>query len=70
MTVEVLRDAKPGKYKETLSVDGQQISLNISVSEILPKPSQQAFHLNLWQQPYSRSPHGKVDPGARTLQSP
>ena len=24
VTVEVPRDAKPGKYKETLSVDGQQ----------------------------------------------
>lgn len=66
VTVEVPRDAKPGKYKETLSVDGQQISLNISVSEMtLPKPSQQAFHLNLWQQPYSVARYGKVEPWSK-----
>lgn len=66
VTIEVPRNAKPGKYTETLEVNGQKIALNVEVSAMtLPKPEDQSFYLNLWQQPYSVSRYGKVKPWSK-----
>lgn len=66
VTVEVPRDAAPGHYRETLSVDGYNINLDIAVSDMtLPEPGKQAFHLNLWQQPYSVARFGNVEPWSK-----
>ena len=66
VTVEVPYDAAPGTYRETLKVDGYAINLDIAVSGMtLPEPQDQAFHLNLWQQPYSVARVGNVKPWSK-----
>ena len=69
LTLEVPRDAEPGLYTLTLDVlDAtsqtvlQQLSLRISIQEhTLPLPSEQAFHLDFWQQPYALSRYEQVE---------
>ena len=58
MEIQVPVSALPGKYKGTLTAtcDGQSLSLpfTLQVSKRqLPKPTDWAFHLDLWQNPYA-----------------
>ena len=63
LTLEIPRDAEPGVYDLTLDVveanSGtvrEQLTLHINIQDkTLPLPSEQAFHLDFWQQPYSVS---------------
>lgn len=67
-TIEVPRDMRPGSYTtrmEVLNEKGIVVkTLNLSVEvngHTLPKPSEQKFHLDLWQQPYSVSRYYGVE---------
>ena len=68
LTLEVPRDAEPGLYTLTLDVlEGTtetsmaQLTLHINIQDkTLPLPSEQAFHLDFWQQPYSVSRYENV----------
>lgn len=63
VSVEVPRNVRPGKYKRTLNVDGEKITLNINVIDReLPLPAQWRFYLNLWQQPYAVARYYNVKP--------
>ncbi len=58
LDIRVPQDAVPGTYKGVLTVtfDGQTLSLPLSLQvcrRILPPPSEWAFHLDLWQNPYA-----------------
>ena len=59
MTVDVPSDAKPGKYRGKLTVSSsnaksRSLPVELVVSaHILPPASDWAFHLDLWQNPYS-----------------
>ncbi len=58
VTVNIPRDAAPGKYKGTLSArcDGKvhSIPYTLEVStRVLPEPKDWKFHLDLWQNPYA-----------------
>ena len=59
MTVGVPSDAKPGKYSGRLTVSSagaksRSLNVELVVSEhILPPAREWAFHLDLWQNPYS-----------------
>lgn len=59
MTVDVPSDAKPGKYRGKLTVSSnnaksRSLPVELVVSEyILPPAHDWAFHLDLWQNPYS-----------------
>lgn len=58
LDIRVPQDAKPGTYKGTLTVscDGQSLTLPLSLqvcSRVLPAPSEWAFHLDLWQNPFA-----------------
>ena len=59
MTVNVPSNAKPGKYRGKLTVSSsnaksRSLPVEIIVSDhILPPDSDWAFHLDLWQNPYS-----------------
>jgi hypothetical protein len=68
LTLEVPRDAEPGIYTLTLDIVEtssqtvkEQLTLRVNVQEnVLPLPSEQAFHLDFWQQPYSLSRYESV----------
>ena len=56
--IKVPADAKPGLYKGTvgLECDGVKYTLPIQLrvsDNLLPEPSEWAFHLDLWQDPFS-----------------
>ena len=56
--IKVPSEAKPGVYKGTVGVecDGVRYSLPVQLKvsdNLLPEPSEWAFHLDLWQNPYS-----------------
>ena len=59
MTVDVPSDAKPGRYRGKLTVSSnnaksRSLPVELVVSEyILPPAHDWAFHLDLWQNPYS-----------------
>ena len=59
MTVAVPSDAKPGKYRGKLTVSSsnakpRSLSVELVVSDhVLPPAHDWAFHLDLWQNPYS-----------------
>ncbi|MBR1927943.1 MAG: DUF4091 domain-containing protein [Bacteroidales bacterium] len=58
LTVNIPRDAVPGKYKGTLTAraDGKSMTIpyTIEVSKrTLPEPKDWKFHLDLWQNPYA-----------------
>ena len=59
LNVWVPAEAKPGKYKGTLTVSGKnfeamKLPFEIEVvSRTLPEPQKWAFHLDLWQNPYA-----------------
>lgn len=63
VTVEVPRDAKPGRYSSKVEVLDSlsrkvigRMTLQLEVlSRTLPKPSEQQFHVDFWQQPYAVS---------------
>jgi hypothetical protein len=68
LTLEVPRDAEAGVYALTLEVyeaaSGTvraQLNLRVNIQDkTLPLPSEQAFHLDFWQQPYSVSRYENV----------
>ncbi len=65
LDIRVPQDIPAGTYKGTLTVtsDGGKFSLPISVkvcSRILPAPSEWAFHLDLWQNPYAAARYFNV----------
>lgn len=59
MTVSVLSDARPGKYSGKLTITSSNAkarSLNVELTvadHVLPPARDWAFHLDLWQNPYS-----------------
>ena len=58
LTVNVPREAAPGKYKGSLTAkcDGKTLSIPFSIEvgkRILPEPKDWKFHLDLWQNPYA-----------------
>lgn len=59
LNVWVPAEAKPGKYKGTLTVSGKnfeamKLPFEIEVvNRTLPEPQKWAFHLDLWQNPYA-----------------
>ena len=68
-TLEIPYDAAPGAYALTLQVTGEDsgealASLNMKVNireHTLPKPADQTFHLDFWQQPYAVSRYYGTD---------
>ena len=61
-TIEVPRDIEAGAYTSKLEIVDEkgdvkgQLELKLEVVDrTLPEPAKQAFHLDLWQQPYSVS---------------
>jgi hypothetical protein len=63
VTVEVPQSARPGTYVHTVEIAGERLTLRIQVQDrALPTPAAQAFHLNLWQQPYAVSRYYGVEP--------
>ena len=61
-SVEIPREIEPGEYStrlEVLNIQGDVVDsllLKINVLDmLLPEPSEQRFHLDLWQQPYAVS---------------
>ena len=68
LTLEVPRDAQPGLYNLTLDVldaasqtTVAQLNLRVNIQDkLLPLPSEQTFHLDFWQQPYSVSRYENV----------
>ena len=61
-TIEVPHDARPGRYDTRLEVLDERgkvtgsLLLHIDVNHrTLPRPHEQRFHLDLWQQPYAVS---------------
>ena len=61
ITLEIPRDAEAGEYTATLDISSNKtgeilktLTLRINVvDQTLPLPSEQTFHLDFWQQPYS-----------------
>lgn len=59
LNVWVPAEAKPGKYKGTLTVSGknfEEMKLPFEIEVVnrtLPEPQKWAFHLDLWQNPYA-----------------
>nr|WP_202863979.1 glycoside hydrolase domain-containing protein [Ereboglobus luteus] len=57
ITVEVPRGAKAGRYRADVEIKGadlkpRKLTLNLEVTgRTLPKPSEWAYHLDLWQHP-------------------
>ena len=68
LTLEVPRDVEPGIYTLTLDIVDtasqevkEQLTLRVNIQEdLLPLPSEQAFHLDFWQQPYAVSRYENV----------
>ena len=59
VNIHVPQDVKAGVYKGTLTVSGSgfsEMKLNMEIAvtgRVLPSPKEWAFHLDLWQNPYS-----------------
>lgn len=66
MTVSVPSDARPGKYSGKLTITSSNAkarSLNVELTvadHVLPPARDWAFHLDLWQNPYSVARYGNV----------
>ena len=66
MNVWVPADARPGKYKGTLTVSAKNLKpMNLQVEidvtdRVLPAAKDWAFHLDLWQNPYSVARYHQV----------
>ena len=68
ITLEIPRDAESGEYTATLDISSSKtgeilktLTLRINVvDQTLPLPSEQTFHLDFWQQPYSVPRYYKV----------
>lgn len=64
LSIRVPQDTKPGKYTGTVTIEGQgtdgplkqtlKLSLQVK-NRTLPAPSEWAFHLDLWQNPYAEA---------------
>jgi len=58
LELKVPSDAKPGNYKGSLTIDCDGVKTvlpyQLQVADrVLPEPSEWAFHLDLWQNPYA-----------------
>ena len=68
ISIRVPQTAKAGKYTGTVTVKADdrvlsELKLNINVkNRTLPPPSEWAFHLDLWQNPYAVSRYHNVEP--------
>ncbi len=68
ISISVPQDAKPGRYTGKVQVKSgetllSELKLNVQVkNRVLPAPSEWAFHLDLWQNPYAVSRYYKVEP--------
>lgn len=68
ISISVPQQAKAGKYTGTVTVkDGEQVlselKLTVNVkNRVLPAPSEWAFHLDLWQNPYAAARYYNVAP--------
>ena len=68
LSIDIPSDAAPGMYQGVLKITavGQEaIELPYTIDvlpHVLPAPQEWAFHLDLWQNPYSVSRHYDVDP--------
>lgn len=68
ISIRVPQEARAGHYSGTVTVkDGDRIlsklALNINVkNRVLPAPSEWAFHLDLWQNPYAVARYYNVAP--------
>lgn len=66
LSFRIPADAKPGKYSGTLALKSEgrilkKLTLEIEVEqEILPEPSEWAFHLDLWQNPFAVARYDEV----------
>ena len=66
--INVPQQTKAGKYTGTVTVKANnstlaELKLNIQVkNRTLPPPSEWAFHLDLWQNPYAVSRYYNVEP--------
>lgn len=66
--INVPQQTKAGKYTGTVTVKANnstlaELKLNIQVKKrTLPPPSEWAFHLDLWQNPYAVSRYYNVEP--------
>lgn len=65
LNIDVPSDAEAGTYKGTLTAicDGEELSIPFALEvgkRTLPEPSEWAFHLDLWQNPYSVARHYDV----------
>ena len=76
LNVWVPADARPGKYKGTLTVSGKnfeamKLPFEIEVvNRTLPEPQKWAFHLDLWQNPYAWRVTIRCRCGARSTLMP
>lgn len=68
ISIQVPQDAQPGRYTGTVTVKAgdqtlSQLKLNLQVkNRVLPAPSEWAFHLDLWQNPYAVARYHQVAP--------
>lgn len=68
VSIRVPQEAKAGKYTGTVTVKSgsdilSELKLDIQVRDrVLPPPSEWAFHLDLWQNPYAVARYYKVEP--------
>lgn len=75
VTVDVPRDAAPGKYSIRVDATGQGVKLARGVLEIevlsatLPAPKDWAFYLDLWQNPYALARYHHVKPFSQEHQA-
>jgi len=66
LSIQVPRDAAPGIYKGSLTLKGKNYNTTIPytvevLSHILPEAKDWAYHLDLWQNPYSIARHHNVE---------
>lgn len=68
ISIQVPQQAKAGKYTGTVTVKAgdttlSELKLNVNVkNRTLPAPSEWAFHLDLWQNPYAVARYYNVEP--------
>jgi hypothetical protein len=72
ITIEVPEETEAGSYTGTIQVgsDKQTTSLNIKVnvqSQVLPKPGDWKFRLDLWQNPWAVAWYYHVEPWSAEL---
>jgi sialate O-acetylesterase len=67
ISVDIPSDMPAGKYQGTISRQSESGTVNHAVTlevleKVLPSPSEWAFHLDLWQNPYAVARFHRVEP--------